>query len=83
MSDHASTASSAGEDEEPTNSGEEGLAEMLMKRRKREMRMQGTKREMVLQRMKREMLMQRHSNLNLLINLGQERGQSPSGQMTR
>ena len=57
--------------------------EMLMKRRKREIRIQGTKREMVLQRMKREMLMQRHSNLNLLINPGQERGQSLGGQMTR
>jgi len=55
-------------------------AEMLMKRRKREMRIQRTKREMLLQRMKREMLMQRRSNLNLLVNLGEERGQSPSGQ---
>ena len=44
------------------------------------MRMQGTKREMLLQRMKREMLMQRRSNLNLLINPREERGQSPGGQ---
>jgi hypothetical protein len=58
-------------------------AEMLMKRRKREMRMQVTNREMVLQRMKGEMLMQRHSNLNLLVNPGEGRGQLPGGQMTR
>ena len=74
-------ASSLNEDEELTNSGEEGHnRDANEEEEEREMQMLGTKREMSLQRMKREMLMQRRSNLNLLVNPGEERGQSPNGQ---
>ena len=72
--------SSLNEGEEPSNSREEGHSiDANEEEEEREMQMQGTKREMLLQRMKREMLMQRRSNLNLLVNLGEERGQSPGG----
>ena len=83
MSDHASTASSAGEDEEPTNSGEEGHnRDANEKEEKRDAYAREQEGDGTIEDEEREMLMQRHNNLNLLVNPKQERGQSLGGQMT-
>ena len=75
MSEHASTASSAGEGKEPTNSGEEGHS--------RDANEEEEKRDADARDQEGDGITEdEDSNLNLLVNLGQERGQSPDGQMT-
>ena len=82
MSDHASMASTAGEDEEPTNSGQEGHnRDANEEEEERDADARDQEGDGTVEDEERD-TKQRHINMNLLVNTGQERGQSPGGQMT-